>query len=1456
MTTGSNLKILRINLSMLIVLLLCSFTHGKIIHVDDDAAGNNDGSSWTDAYPCLQNALTSAQPGDEIRVAQGTYKPDREVPPGQDGSVAASGDRSATFQLIDGVDIKGGYAGYSDPDPNEREISLYETILSGDLNGDDNDVNDPCNLLTEPTRSENSYQVVTGYNVNCILEGFIISGGNANGSSESGFGGGMNIQLSSVTITNCIFRNNATRHDGAALSSYSGSGPILNNCIFAWNSSGSMVNVGSRLQFFEGGGGMYSNDNSPTLTNCTFIENVAPIGGGIYNLDSNMTLTNCTFNGNHALFFGGGMYTSDCNATLTDCVFTSNSSERRGGGGMENWDSNITLTNCTFGENFAVGSGGALNNSANCNITLIDCLLRDNFANGSGGAINNYSNDPMLNNCTFSENSTLGSGGAMYNVKANAMLTNCSFSGNLAENNGGGIYNASDSNSTLTNCMFSGNKAESKGGGTYNYNSNPTLINCVFSGNTAANWGGGINNSNSIVGLTNCTFTENSAEIGSSLACDSSNQESPSILELINCIIWDGDNEIWNNDGSIIFIEHSDVQGGWSGEGEFNIDADPLFVDAEGADNATGTEDDDLHLLPDSPCIDAGENSAIPEAVVTDAGGNPRIVNNTVDIGAYEFSIRLIPEEIKYGGGTGEPNDPYLIYTAEQLNTIALNQEDADKHFKLMADIDLSAYQGDSFNRIGFYEPPEYFPSWHPPFEGVFDGNNHTISNFTYVIDVNKPMKEGGLWGDEYIGLFGVVSGEQAQIKNLGLINPEIDPAITCTERVTSVGAIAGELGLGSITNCYVEGGKISGDLSVGGLVGSNEGTISNCYTTCDVTWAKGRWLRPLDLPYELNAGSFGGLVGFNRGQISDCYTTGSIQGYNSSGGLIGHNYRDMFDTDLDHGVISNCYETGDVSGNEYVGGLAGENSGKIDRCLAVGNVSGLNKVGGLVGNMIMEEGSISHSYSISNVSGNEQIGGLVGYSNGSIQQCFAVSEVLGTVYVGGLVGFNGFGTIHYSYSWGSVKGSEDVGALSGRNGSGTINCCYAANTVNTASKSENVGGLLGGNVSGIVSECFWNIETSGLLDMCGFQGSSANGCNNTYGKTTIEMQTADTFLDAGWDFVDEGANGTEDIWLILEGQGYPRLSWEPQKYSGGTGEPNDPYWVIRAEDLLLFGNSPEDYNKHFRLMSNIDLLKYPYDMALIAPDMNTTQSGFQGTPFSGVFDGNGHTIWNLTVNGENYLGLFGYISGENAKIVDLGLLVPKINAGTGGFAGSLVGHNEGTITNCYVTMGIVSGQGGLAGENYGTITKCYFTGNVSGISGVGGLVGLNGWLDGSGMISDCYAKGSASGNNIVGGLVGRNESTIMNCYTTSKISGNEPVGGLVGANESGGTIVGSFWDIEISGLTTSADGESKTTAEMQMTNTFLEAGWDFVDETANGTEDTWWINEGKDYPRLWWEAE
>jgi hypothetical protein len=163
-------------------------------------------------------------------------------------------------------------------------------------------------------------------------------------------------------------------------------------------------------------------------------------------------------------------------------------------------------------------------------------------------------------------------------------------------------------------------------------------------------------------------------------------------------------------------------------------------------------------------------------------------------------------------------------------------------------------------------------------------------------------------------------------------------------------------------------------------------------------------------------------------------------------------------------------------------------------------------------------------------------------------------------------------------------------------------------------------------------------------------------------------------------------------------------------------------------------------------------------------------------------------------------------------------------------------------------------------GENIwgGSINASCSTATVSGNGKIGGLVGMNIF---GGSITDSYSRGPVIGDDTVGGLVGENwgDNSITFCYSTGAVSGDRAVGGLVGSHRhiglGGGSITSSFWDIETSGQTTSVGGiGGKTTAQMQTANTFLGAGWDFVKETENGIDDIWWILEGQDYPRLWWE--
>jgi hypothetical protein len=552
----------------------------------------------------------------------------------------------------------------------------------------------------------------------------------------------------------------------------------------------------------------------------------------------------------------------------------------------------------------------------------------------------------------------------------------------------------------------------------------------------------------------------------------------------------------------------------------------------------------------------------------------------------------------------------------------------------------------------------------------------------------------------------------------------------------------------------------------------------------------------------------------------------------------------------LGEGKVTGCYvNRGSMAGGGYIGGLAGSNDGgTITNCCLTAAVSGEVVIGGLVGESW--GGTIAECYSSDVVcSGEVAVGGLVGHINDS---------VISNCYVDG----------------GEVSGDESVGGLVGDSLNSTIANCYS--TSNVAGNGD-VGGLVGNG--GFAHNSFWDIQTSD-------QSTSAGG----KGRTTAQMQTASTF--PGWD-----SCGNKGVWTIDKGKDYPRLSWEnrpgevlkTQQLSDlltGAGTEDEPYIINTAEELNMIGLFPCEWGKHFKLMADIDLSQYTGTEFNVIGIPNLGEDYIDAgipKPFSGVFDGNGKKITNFS----HANGLFLYVTGT---IKDLGLIDANINTELESWAGSLVSYLfEGTISSCYAEGGSVSGDffvraGGLVGNNsYGTITGCYATNNVSGDSAAGGLVGGN-----SGDVTECYSTGSVSGDNSdVGGLAGYTFGTIRNCYATGSVSASgdySSVGGLVGTVHWGtiancysigsvtgtadvGGLVGvidqwglpgevefSFWDIQTSGQETSAGGMGKTTVEMQTASTFIDAGWDFVDETDNGTEDIWWIDEGQDYPKLWWE--
>lgn len=247
-------------------------------HVDADAPGSvHDGKSWGTAMLTLQDALAAAGSGDQILVAEGTYKPDQ-------GPTLTAASRQASFMLKDGLTVRGGFAGYGQPNPDERDLARHETILSGDLKSDDQG---SLNL------SDNSYHVVIGPadGLPATLDGFTVTGGNADGPYPHHYGGGLYNPDGKLQIVNCTFRDNAGV-SGAAVMNF---GPSI-----------SLVNcqlVGNRA--LMQGGGLYNYEGAATLTNCRIVGNgadYADITGGaaIYNCNGSLTVLDSTIADNRA----------------------------------------------------------------------------------------------------------------------------------------------------------------------------------------------------------------------------------------------------------------------------------------------------------------------------------------------------------------------------------------------------------------------------------------------------------------------------------------------------------------------------------------------------------------------------------------------------------------------------------------------------------------------------------------------------------------------------------------------------------------------------------------------------------------------------------------------------------------------------------------------------------------------------------------------------------------------------------------------------------------------------------------------------------------------------------------------------------------------------------------------------------------------------------------------------
>ncbi len=255
---------------------------GTVWYVNAGARPGGSGHSWAGAFTGLQDALARAHAGDQIWVAAGIYKP------------TADGDRSATFLLVSGVAVYGGFPAGGSPGMPARERRKHATILSGEIGA--------------PGVADNSYHVVTGV-TGATLDGFTVTSGNADGSAPQDSGGGLYNTGASPAVSNCVFSGNTAKF-GAGLDNLHGSSPTISGCVFSGNTA----------TIVGGGLGDYD-QSSPTIVDCVFWNNTAPTGAAIDDYkDCSPVLVACTFSGNTA-DEGAAIYDYDgCFPTLTDCI--------------------------------------------------------------------------------------------------------------------------------------------------------------------------------------------------------------------------------------------------------------------------------------------------------------------------------------------------------------------------------------------------------------------------------------------------------------------------------------------------------------------------------------------------------------------------------------------------------------------------------------------------------------------------------------------------------------------------------------------------------------------------------------------------------------------------------------------------------------------------------------------------------------------------------------------------------------------------------------------------------------------------------------------------------------------------------------------------------------------------------------------------------------------------------
>jgi predicted outer membrane repeat protein len=438
---------------------------------------------------------------------------------------------------------------------------------------------------------------------------------------------------------------NAGDNDWSAVRTVSGEGPNAQLIGLTIANGRGTLEGGERR-----GGGLYMMNSSPTIDRCRFLANNSGQpngfigrGGAIYVGDNSVpAIEECIFTANSS-YNGGAIYAKAGGWNISDCEFVGNTAALRGAGisiAANVGPSAVGIANCAFHGNTSSSQGGAIS--------------AFNLAGTPGGnfLVIDIDDSLFLNNTAGSGSS----GGAIWSSGARLDIASCDFVSNSASNGSGGaismVGQEFSTPNVIRDCRFQRNTASpgDSGGIVAVSSTGPggfpvSIKQCLFLGNHGVSVLGGGNESTTTV--TSCTFAGNGP--------DASVHANISPVYLSNSIIWDdvipSVSDSFEGD---VYMSYCNVKEGSGSGGVGNLHVDPRFVDALGNDGLPGTGDEDLRLMPDSPCVNTGLGTHDPRNPEFDFDGVPRH-QGAIDMGAYEFELdcnsNSVPDHVEIAQG-------------------------------------------------------------------------------------------------------------------------------------------------------------------------------------------------------------------------------------------------------------------------------------------------------------------------------------------------------------------------------------------------------------------------------------------------------------------------------------------------------------------------------------------------------------------------------------------------------------------------------------------------------------------------------------------------------------------------------------------------------------------------------------------------------------------------------------